>query len=108
MNAIIIRDLTKKYGNIVSVNHLNLTVEQGELFALLGVNGAGKSTTIKLLSCLIQPMSGDALLLGNSIISNSQAVKKNNQYLTTGNSGSCQFICFRKFGAYCRSIWTRP
>lgn len=76
MNAIIIKDLTKKYGNIVSVNHLNLTVEQGELFALLGVNGAGKSTTIKLLSCLIQPMSGDALLLGNSIISNSQAVKK--------------------------------
>lgn len=76
MNAIIIRDLTKKYGNIVSVNHLNLTVEQGELFALLGVNGAGKSTTIKLLSCLIRPMSGDALLLGNSILSNSQAVKK--------------------------------
>lgn len=76
MNAIIIKDLTKKYGNIVSVNHLNLTVEQGELFALLGVNGAGKSTTIKLLSCLIRPMSGDALLLGNSIISNSQAVKK--------------------------------
>ena len=76
MNAIIIKDLTKKYGNIVSVNHLNLTVEQGELFALLGVNGAGKSTTIKLLSCLIRPMSGDALLLGNSILSNSQAVKK--------------------------------
>ena len=76
MNTIIIRDLTKKYGNIVSVNHLNLTVEQGELFALLGVNGAGKSTTIKLLSCLIRPMSGDALLLGNSILSNSQAVKK--------------------------------
>lgn len=76
MNAIIIRDLTKKYGNIVSVNHLNLTVEQGELFALLGVNGAGKSTTIKLLSCLIRPMSGDALLLGNSILSNSRAVKK--------------------------------
>ena len=76
MNAIIIKDLTKKYRNIVSVNHLNLTVEQGELFALLGVNGAGKSTTIKLLSCLIRPMSGDALLLGNSILSNSQAVKK--------------------------------
>ncbi|WP_273102151.1 ABC transporter ATP-binding protein [Bulleidia extructa] len=76
MNAIIIKDLTKKYGNIVSVNHLNLTVEQGKLFALLGVNGAGKSTTIKLLSCLIRPMSGDALLLGNSILSNSQAVKK--------------------------------
>ena len=44
MNAVVIRELTKKYGNITAVNNLNLTVKQGELFALLGVNGAGKST----------------------------------------------------------------
>ena len=50
--------------------------KQGELFALLGVNGAGKSTTIKMLSCLIKPLTGDAFLLGDSIISNSRAVKK--------------------------------
>ena len=43
MNAIIIKELTKKYGKIVAVNNLNLTIEQGELFALLGVNGAGKT-----------------------------------------------------------------
>ena len=49
MNAIIIKELTKKYGKIVAVNNLNLTIEQGELFALLGVNGAGKTTTIKML-----------------------------------------------------------
>ena len=68
MNAIIIKELTKKYGKIVAVNNLNLTIEQGELFALLGVNGAGKTTTIKMLSCLIKPTSGDAFLLGDSIV----------------------------------------
>ena len=76
MNAIIIKELTKKYGKIVAVNNLNLTIEQGELFALLGVNGAGKTTTIKMLSCLIKPTSGDAFLLGDSIVSNPHAIKE--------------------------------
>lgn len=76
MNAIIIKELTKKCRNIVAVNNLNLTIAQGELFALLGVNGAGKTTTIKILSCLIKPTSGDAFLLGDSIISNSHAINE--------------------------------
>ncbi|UTY24903.1 ABC transporter ATP-binding protein [Treponema denticola] len=76
MSAIVTAQLTKKYGGITAVDNLNLTVEQGELFALLGVNGAGKTTTIKMLSCLIKPTSGDALLLGNSIISASHEIKK--------------------------------
>ena len=76
MSAIVTAQLTKKYGNIAAVDNLNLTVEQGELFALLGVNGAGKTTTIKMLSCLIKTTSGDALLLGNSIISTPRAIKK--------------------------------
>ena len=76
MSAVIIKELTKKYGDIVAVNNLNLTIEQGELFALLGVNGAGKTTTIKMLSCLIKPTSGEAFLLGDSIISNPHAIKE--------------------------------
>lgn len=75
MSAIVTAQLTKKYGGITAVDNLNLTVEQGELFALLGVNGAGKTTTIKMLSCLIKPTSGEALLLGNSIISASYTIK---------------------------------
>ena len=75
MNSIIIKELTKKYGSVVAVNNLNLTIEQGELFALLGGNGAGKTTTIKMLSCLIKPTSGDALLLDDSIVSNPNAIK---------------------------------
>jgi ABC-2 type transport system ATP-binding protein len=55
---------------------LNLTIEQGELFALLGINGAGKTTTIKMLSCLIKPTSGNAVLLGDSVREHPQAVKE--------------------------------
>ena len=76
MNAVIIKDLTKKYGDIAVVNNLNLTIKQGELFSLLGVNGAGKTTTVKMLSCLIKPTSGDAFLLGDSIISGTHAIKE--------------------------------
>ena len=76
MSAIVTDRLTKKYGDVAAVDNLNLTVEQGELFALLGVNGAGKTTTIKMLSCLIKPTSGDAVLLGNSIVSEPRAIKE--------------------------------
>lgn len=76
MNAITIKALTKRYANLIAVNNLDLTIEQGELFALLGVNGAGKTTMIKMLSCLIKPTSGDASLLGDSIISDPRAVKE--------------------------------
>ena len=60
---------------MTAVDNLNLTVEQGELFALLGVNGAGKTTTIKMLSCLIKPTSGEAELLDDNIVSSPYAVK---------------------------------
>lgn len=76
MNAIAAVQLTKRYNRIAAVDHLDLTVEQGELFALLGVNGAGKTTTIKMLSCLIKPTDGEVLMLGDSILSKPRAVKK--------------------------------
>jgi ABC-2 type transport system ATP-binding protein len=75
MIAIQTHDLVKKYKEKTAVKALNLDIQQGELFALLGVNGAGKTTTIKMLSCLTPPTSGDAILLGDSILSNPQAVK---------------------------------
>lgn len=76
MSAIIITDLTKKYGTLTAVDHLSLTIEKGELFSLLGMNGAGKTTTIKMLSCLIPPTEGDAVMLGDSIRENPNAVKQ--------------------------------
>lgn len=76
MNAIQTVDLTKRYGERLAVDSLNLAVESGSLFALLGLNGAGKTTTINMLCCLLAPSSGDALLLGNSILGDSVAVKQ--------------------------------
>lgn len=71
-----IKELTKKFNGELAVDRLSLTIEQGEFFALLGENGAGKTTMIKMLSCLLAPTSGDALMLGDSIIENPLAVKK--------------------------------
>ncbi len=76
MIAIQTTNLTKKYKDRTVVNSLNINIEQGELFALLGVNGAGKSTTIKMLSCLAKPTAGDAMILGDSITSNPIKVKE--------------------------------
>ena len=76
MEAIKTIGLTKKYKDVTAVDRLDLTIENGELFALLGVNGAGKTTTIKMLSCLAKPTGGDAVLLGKSIITESAAVKE--------------------------------
>lgn len=76
MDAIKINNLTKKYDDIVAVNNLNLEINEGELFSLLGVNGAGKTTIIKMLTCLIRPTSGDAFILGKSIVKNSDEVKQ--------------------------------
>lgn len=76
MSAIAITNLSKKYGDLTAVDNLNLTIEEGELFALLGVNGAGKTTTIKMLSCLIKPTGGNAVLLGDNVQEHPQAVKE--------------------------------
>lgn len=76
MNGIETKNLTKKYGDFTAVYDLNLSIKKGELFALLGVNGAGKTTTIKMLSCLTKPTSGDAALLGDSIVSDPDKVKE--------------------------------
>ena len=75
IKAIEIKGLTRTFGEKRAVDGLTLDVMQGETLALLGVNGAGKTTTIKMLSCLLRPTSGDALLLGDSIISASERVK---------------------------------
>lgn len=76
MIAIQTINLQKMYKTKTAVKGLNLSIEQGELFALLGVNGAGKTTTIKMLSCICAPTNGDAILLGDSIVVNPKGVKE--------------------------------
>jgi len=65
--AIETHDLTKSYGSMVAVDHLNLRVERGEIFGFLGPNGAGKTTTMRMLLGLVSPTSGGANVLGRNI-----------------------------------------
>lgn len=63
-------NLTKKYGERIAANHVSFEVKEGEIFGFLGANGAGKSTTIKMLTGLIPITSGDAFICGNSVRTN--------------------------------------
>lgn len=75
MEAIKTRNLIKQYKDLMAVKGPALTVREGELYGLLGVNGAGKSTTIKMLSCLTRPTAGDALVMGHSVVGEPEKVK---------------------------------
>ncbi|MFS1516650.1 ABC transporter ATP-binding protein [Bacillus sp. SCS-151] len=74
--SIQIKNLSKIFKDVAAVDNLSLTIKEGEFFALLGQNAAGKTTTIKMLSCLSTPTSGDALMFKDSIVKNSTAVKQ--------------------------------
>lgn len=69
-------NLTKKYKDVVAVDNLNLSINEGELFALLGINGAGKSTTIKMLSTLVRPTGGNAFICGLDISKDEEKIKE--------------------------------
>lgn len=75
MHSIEINGLTKRYGDLTAVDRLDLDVREGECLALLGVNGAGKTTVIRMLSCLTRPDAGDARILGHSILEEPAKVK---------------------------------
>lgn len=75
MPAIKTVDLVKRYKSLTAVDGLNLEIQKGELFALLGVNGAGKTTVIKMLSCLTKPDGGDAFVGGFSVTKEGNRVK---------------------------------
>lgn len=76
MVAIETRNLTKTFGEKTAVKGINLTIEQGELFALLGTNGAGKTTTIQMLSTLIQPTSGEISIQGLTLPKEKQKIRE--------------------------------
>ena len=76
MQAIKTSGLVKRYKDVTAVDGLNLEIGTGELFALIGVNGAGKTTVIKILSCLTKATEGDAEICGYSISKNSEDVKR--------------------------------
>lgn len=76
MQAIKTENLVKKYKNITAVDNLNLEIKKGELFSLLGVNGAGKTTAIKMFSGLVKATSGEIFVGGYNIKSEPKQIKK--------------------------------
>lgn len=60
-------NLTKRYGDLVALNNLNLTINEGDCFGFIGPNGAGKTTTIKILATLLKPSSGQANVAGLTV-----------------------------------------
>ena len=75
------KNLTKTYGEQTALNSLNLTINEGEIFALLGQNGAGKTTTINCFLGFIQPSDGSASINGVSVAENALETKKYLAYI---------------------------
>ena len=70
------KELTKKYQDVLALDHLNLVVEAGEIFGYIGPNGAGKTTTIRILSGLMRPTSGEATVADVDVVKHPQQAKK--------------------------------
>ncbi len=79
--AIETNKLTRKFGDFVAVDSMDLHVPYGKIFGLIGPNGAGKSTTIKMLTTLLDPMSGTAMVAGFDVNLSSKEVRKRIGYV---------------------------
>ncbi len=80
--AIVSRDLTRRFGAFTAVDRVTFEVERGEIFGYLGANGAGKSTTIRMLTGLLTPTSGMATVAGHDVASSPEAVKASIGYMS--------------------------
>lgn len=82
MFSIEVKNLRKEFGKFVAVNSISFNVKSGNIFGFLGANGAGKTTAIKMMSGILEPTSGDALIGGFSIANNPDKVKLNIGYMS--------------------------
>ena len=81
-NAIEVRGLTRRFGQFVAVDQLSFDVRRGEIFGFLGSNGAGKSTTIRMLCGLLRPTSGSAIVGGVDVTRDPEGVKQRIGYMS--------------------------
>jgi len=75
-------NLTRKFGNLTAVNNLNLEIEEGEIFGLVGPDGAGKTTTMRLLTGILDPTSGEGWVYGKHIIKEAEPLKEHIAYMS--------------------------
>ncbi len=94
--ALSMQHISKSYGKKLAVNDVSLTIEEGEIFGLIGMNGAGKTTILRMLATLLQPDKGDALIAGHSIIKEPDAVRACISYLPD-EAGAYKSMTGRKY-----------
>lgn len=95
-----IDNLSKFYGKTLGIEHLNLEVDEGEIFGFIGPNGAGKSTTIRILLNLIFPTGGSARIMGMDVSRESPAIKKFIGYVPS-DANAYSYMNVREFLEYC-------
>jgi ABC-2 type transport system ATP-binding protein len=81
-SAVLTRGLTKRYGAITAVSALDLEIARGEVFGLLGPNGSGKTTTIRMLCGLVSPTSGDATVVGFDVRTEPEQIRRHIGYMS--------------------------
>lgn len=82
MKTIVTKELTKRFGDFIAVDHISFEVSRGEIFGFLGANGAGKTTAIRMLCGLLTPTSGEGIVAGYDIYKESDKIKKNIGYMS--------------------------
>jgi ABC-2 type transport system ATP-binding protein len=82
MQTIRTETLTKRFGDLTAVDSLTLEVVEGEIFGLVGPDGAGKTTTMRLLTSIMEPTSGDAWVAGYHVVKQAETVKENIGYMS--------------------------
>ena len=80
--AVEVRDLVRRFGSVTAVDGLSFTVRHGELFGLVGPDGAGKTTTLRMLAGVLRPTSGDAVVFGTSVARQPERVKPDLAYMS--------------------------
>lgn len=82
MDAIRLQNLTRSFGNVTAVDRLTFSVGEGELFGLVGPDGAGKTTTMRLLTAILDPTGGDAWVAGYHSVREAAAIKESIGYMS--------------------------
>jgi ABC-2 type transport system ATP-binding protein len=80
--AVTLKDITKRFGDFVAVDHVSLEVKKGEIFGFLGPNGAGKSTTIRMLCGILSPTSGSGSVAGFDVRRDAERIKERIGYMS--------------------------
>ena len=81
-HAIVVRELSRKFGDFTAVDRISFTVDRGEVFGFLGANGAGKTTAIRMLNGILLPTSGSASVAGYDIAAQQEMVRRNIGYMS--------------------------